>query len=165
MPLDLDLCPFVTKVELKNVNVNFHAKVGYWASTSHLQDYKIYGAMIKMFMLKFFINLPQPFGNNPWPTHPTNRNFKTRFHQQCDYLLGFQAPKKINNSILEKKWSKNESNAKDNPCEAPALTYSKEMDQLVEANIITNDMEEKDSTICADVRMMELDDEKKSMMP
>ncbi len=96
----------------------------------------------------------------------TNRNFRTRFHQHCDYLLGFQAPKKINNSILEKKWPWNKSNVEDNPYEAPTLTYNKEMDQLVEANIITNEVEEEeDSTTCADVGMTESDDEEESTMP
>jgi len=78
-PSDFDLYSFVTKVELKNVDVDFQAKVGYWASTNHLQDYKICGTMIKMFMPKFLNSLPQPPRNNPWPTHLTNQNFRTRF--------------------------------------------------------------------------------------
>jgi hypothetical protein len=58
--------------------------------------------MIKMLIMKFLSNLPQPPRNNPWLRNPTNKNFRTQFHQQCDCLLGFQVAKKINNSILEK---------------------------------------------------------------
>jgi hypothetical protein len=79
-PSNLGLYLFVEKRQLKSVDGEFQAKVGYWASTNHLQDYKIYGIVIKMFIPKFLRSLPQPLGDNPWPTHPTNRNFRTRFH-------------------------------------------------------------------------------------
>jgi hypothetical protein len=46
--------------KLKNVDAKFQTKVGYWASTNHLQGYKIYGTMIKMFKLEFLSNLQQP---------------------------------------------------------------------------------------------------------
>jgi hypothetical protein len=39
-------------------------------------------------------------------------------------------------------------NAKDDPYEAPIFAYSKEMDQLVEANIISSEVEEEDSIAC-----------------
>ncbi len=42
--------------------------------------------MIKMLILKFLSNLPQPLRDNPWLGNPTNINFKTQFHQQCDYF-------------------------------------------------------------------------------
>ncbi len=74
-------------------------------------------------------------------------------------------PKKINNSILEKKWPRNESYVEDNPYEAPTFTYNNEMDQLVETNTITNEVEDEDSIACADARMTKLDDEEESMMP
>ncbi len=57
--------------------------------------------MIKMFMPKFLNSLPQPPRNNPRLARSTNTNFKTRFHQQCDYLLGFQTPKRISDSIFK----------------------------------------------------------------
>jgi hypothetical protein len=56
-----------------------------WASINHLQDYKIYGTMIKMFKSKFMSNLQQPPRNNPWPTNPANRNFKTQFHRRLTF--------------------------------------------------------------------------------
>jgi hypothetical protein len=37
-------------------------------------------------------------------------------------------PKKISDSILEKKWPKNKSNVKDDPYETPTLAYNKGMD-------------------------------------
>jgi hypothetical protein len=46
---DLDDYPSADKLELKNIDVEFQAKVGYWASYNHLHDYKIYEIMIKMF--------------------------------------------------------------------------------------------------------------------
>jgi hypothetical protein len=52
----LDLYPFVAKAEVKIVDAEFHVEVGYWASTNHLQAYKICGTMIKMFMLEFLNN-------------------------------------------------------------------------------------------------------------
>jgi len=116
-------------------------------------------------MPKLMNNLQQPPRDNPWLAHPTNRYFRTRFHQQCNYMLGFQVPKKINDSILEKKWRRNESNAKDDPYETLAFAYIKEMDQLVEANTITNKVEEEDSIICVDAKMMKLDHKEKNTMP
>ncbi len=79
-PLNLDLYLFVTKVELKSVDAKFQAEVGYQAFTNQLQNYKIYGIMIKMFMLEFLSSLPQPLGDNQWPAHLTNQNFRTIFH-------------------------------------------------------------------------------------
>ncbi len=157
--------PFVAKGKLKNVDVEFQAEVEYWASTNHLQDYKIYGTMIKMFMSKFLNNLPQPPRNNPWLPHSTNKKYKTRFHQQCDSLLRFQTPKKINDSIFFFKWPRNESNAKDDLYETSTFAYNREMDQLVEANTIINEVEEEDSIECVNVKMMELDDENENIMP
>jgi hypothetical protein len=42
--------------------------------------------------------------------------------------LGFNAPQKINNSILEKNWPRNYGNAKDDPYETPIFAYDIEMD-------------------------------------
>jgi len=39
------------------------------------------------------------------------------------------------------------------------------MDQLVEANTITNEVEEEDSTTCANVEIMESDDKENNTMP
>jgi hypothetical protein len=87
--LNLDLYLSINKRKLKNVNIEYQTKVGYWASFNHLQDYKIYGTVIKIFLPKFLNGLRQPLKNNPWPTHPMNKNFRTQFHQHCDYLFGF----------------------------------------------------------------------------
>ncbi len=105
-------------------------------SINHLQDYKICVIVIKMFISKFLNNLPQPLGNNPWPKDPTNKNFKTQFHQQCDYLLGFQVFSKIKDLVLEKKRLRNDIDVKDDPYKTPTLAYNREMDQLVVANIV-----------------------------
>jgi hypothetical protein len=51
---NLDLYLFFFKMELKNVIVEFQARVGYWSSINHLQDYKIYGTMIKMLSRSFW---------------------------------------------------------------------------------------------------------------
>jgi hypothetical protein len=51
----------------------------------------------------------------------------------CDYLLGFQEPKKINDSVLKKKWPKNDLNVEDDPYETLILAYNKEMNQLAMA--------------------------------
>ncbi len=99
-------------------------------------------------------NFQQPLADNPWPTHLTNRNFRTRFHQQCNYLLGFNAPQKKKKKSIEKKnWPRNNADAKDDPYETLILAYSKEMDQLVEVNIIRNEVDENDYDTCPNGRM------------
>jgi hypothetical protein len=124
-PSNLDLYPSIAKEEMKSVDAKFQVKVRYWASTNHLEDYKIYGTKIKMFMLDFLNNLPQ---SHPWPAHSTNKKFRTRFHRQCNYLLGFQAPKNISDSILENKWPRNKSDAEDDPYETLTFAHNEEMD-------------------------------------
>jgi hypothetical protein len=44
--------------------------------------------------------------------------------------LGFQAPKKINNSIIVKNLPKNDSSVEDDPNEIITLVYNREMNQL-----------------------------------
>jgi hypothetical protein len=79
--------------------------------------------------------------------------------------LKFQTSKKINDSILERKLPKNNSNIKDDPYETLVLVYNMEMDQLMEANTISNKVEEKNFTTCPIGEMTKLDDEEKSMVP
>jgi hypothetical protein len=55
--------------KLKSVNAKFQVEVAYWASRNGLQDYKIYGTIIKMSIPKFFNSLPQTLVNNPWTMH------------------------------------------------------------------------------------------------
>jgi hypothetical protein len=43
------------------------------------------------------------------------------------------------------------------PYKALILTYSKEMDQLVEANTNTSEVEEKDFEVCIDGKLIESD--------
>jgi len=84
-----------------------------------------------MFILEFLSNLPQPLGDNPWSINLINRNFRTQFHRQCAYLLGFQKPKKIDDSILKRKWLRNNLHVEDDPYETLIFAYNKEMDQQV----------------------------------
>jgi hypothetical protein len=56
--------PVSIKKKLKSVAVKFQAEVGYWAPTNYLQDYKIYGIVIKMFIPESVSNLPQPPKDN-----------------------------------------------------------------------------------------------------
>jgi hypothetical protein len=103
---DLDNYLSIDKRELKNIDAKFQEKIGYWAFYNHLQDYKIYGTMIKMFCLEFLNNLWQHPKENPWPIHSINENYKTWFYRQCDYLLRFQAKRKISESLLLQNWLK-----------------------------------------------------------
>jgi len=50
--------------------------------------------------------------------------------------LGFQASKKINDLVLEKRWPRNNIDAKDDPYKTHAFAYNREMDQLVVVNIV-----------------------------
>ncbi len=74
-------------------------------------------------------------------------------------------PKKISNSILENKWPRNDSNVKDDPYKALVFTYSRELDQLVEANTISNEVEEEDFVVCPNGEMTESNDKKESSVP
>jgi hypothetical protein len=74
-------------------------------------------------------------------------------------------PKKINDSILEKKWPINDLDVENDPYEALVLACSTEMDQLVEANTISNKVEEEASVVCPNGGMMELNDKKESVVP
>jgi len=76
-PKDLDLYPKVGKKEMKFINAEYQVQVGYWARKNGLQDYKIYAIVICMFDENFFNDLQQDLGNNPWPTHLRNQNYKT----------------------------------------------------------------------------------------
>jgi len=78
--------------------------------------------------------------------------------------LGFQTSKK-NDSILERKWPRNEPDIKDDPYEAPVLACEMEMDQLTKANTISYETEEKDFTACPNGEMTKLDDKKEKMVP
>ncbi len=61
-------------------------------------------------------------------------------------MFEFQADRRIRESILLRKWSKNVSDAEDNAYETPILTYNRELDVLVLANSITkSDVEEENS--------------------
>jgi hypothetical protein len=84
--------------------------------------------MIKMFILAFLSILPQPPRDNPWLVDPTNKKITTSFHCQCNYLLGFQASRKISYLVLEKKWPRNDTDVKDDPYQTPTFFYDKEMD-------------------------------------
>jgi hypothetical protein len=65
---------------------------------------------------------------------------------QCDYLLGFQTKRRINESILLQKWPRNVSNTKDNAYETIVLAYSRELDLLVLASSITKSYVEEDNS-------------------
>ncbi len=60
-----------------------------------------------------------------------------QFHRQCDYMLGFQAERRISESILLRKWLRNASNAKDDAYETKAFTYNRELDVLIWVSFIT----------------------------
>ncbi len=75
--------------------------------------------------MEFLNSLQQPLGNNPWPTYLKNQNYRTWFHKQCDYLIRFQAKRRINKSILLQKWSKSIFNIEDDVYETLIFAYNK----------------------------------------
>ncbi len=117
---------------MKSIDVEYQIQVGYWATRNHLQDYKIYVTVICMFDENFLNSLLQPPRNNPWPTHSTNRNYKTQLLRQSNYLLGFMFPNKYSLEItINKKWPKNQSDPEEDKYESPTLVYFKEIDAMV----------------------------------
>jgi hypothetical protein len=91
-PLDLDLYPFVQKRKLKNVDAEFQVKVEYYMSINHLQDYKIYVTLTKMFISKFLSSLPQPLGDNPWPEIRQTKISKHDFIGNVIIFWDFKCP-------------------------------------------------------------------------
>jgi hypothetical protein len=95
-----------------------------------------------------------------------NQNYRMQFYRQCDYLLKFQANKRINKSILLQKWPRNAFDAKNNAYETLVLAYSKKLDILVFVNSITrSNVEEEnpppyleDVVTCSKEEMMNLED-------
>jgi hypothetical protein len=53
-----------------------------------------------------------------------NKIFRTRFHQQCDYLLRFHMSKKISESILQKNWPRIEFDKENDAYEILAFAYN-----------------------------------------
>jgi len=69
-----------------------------------------------------------------------------QLHRQCDYLFGFQVERKISESILLRKWSRNIFDVIDDAYETTIFAYNRELDLLVLANNITrSNVEEKSS--------------------
>jgi hypothetical protein len=68
------------------------------------------------------------------------------FHKQCDYLLGFQVDKRMNKSILLRKWPRNSSDVVNDAYETPILAYNRELDVFVLANSITISNVEEESS-------------------
>ncbi len=56
-----------------------------------------------MFIKDFLNNLRQPLGDNPWPAHLTNQNYKSQLWRQIDYLFGFVFQNKYSLKIAIKK--------------------------------------------------------------
>jgi len=83
--------------------------------------------VMKMFITKFFNNLPQKHQEKSMKKTPKNWNFRMSFHWQCKYMLVLY---KKNNSILTKNWSRNDLDAKDDPYEVTIMAYDREMDQI-----------------------------------
>jgi hypothetical protein len=65
--LDLDLHPPIDPNKLARVDAKYKQKVGHWASSNRLQNYKIYANVIHMFIPNFLDNLQHAPINHPWP--------------------------------------------------------------------------------------------------
>jgi hypothetical protein len=62
-------------------------------------------------------------------------------------LLGFQAKRKINESILLQKWQRNNFDAKNNAYETTIFAYSRNLDLLISTNSIIRSDVEKESSL------------------
>lgn len=79
-------------------------------------------------------------------------------------MLGLNAPEKISNSILEKNWRRNDSNANDDLYEAPIFVYNRQMDPPMEVNKINSEVEKEHFETCLDGEMTKSSDEEKTMV-
>ncbi len=77
---------------MKVIDANYNVRMGYWALTNNVQEYKVYATMIQKFNLDFLNNLQQAFKDNLWPVEPTNHNYKIRLLRQIEYMLGMNKP-------------------------------------------------------------------------
>jgi predicted ribosome quality control (RQC) complex YloA/Tae2 family protein len=79
-------------------------------------------------------------------------------------MLGFQAKRRINKSILLRKWLRNISNVEDDEYETPILAYNRKLDLLVSTSSITrSDVEEKNSPPYPKDVMMNLEKKTKNL--
>jgi hypothetical protein len=62
----------VDKRKLKSANAKYQAEVGYWSSFNHLQDYKIYGIVIKTCEQLVTTSYKQPMASTP--NEPKSQN-------------------------------------------------------------------------------------------
>ncbi len=77
-------------------------------------------------------SLLQPLGNNLWPTHSTNKNYRTQLLRQSNYLLGFVSPNKYSLDItINKKWLENPNDLEEDKYESPPFVYRKETNAIV----------------------------------
>ncbi len=86
--------------------------------------------MICMFDEDFFNSLLQLPGENPWLTHLTNQNYRTRLSKQSNYLLGFVSPNKYSLKI-NKKWPENQSDLEENEYRSVTHVYCRETNAMV----------------------------------
>jgi hypothetical protein len=54
---NLDLYPTMDQRQMKVIDVDYSVRMGYWASRSDMQEYKVYAIVIWMFDLDFFEHL------------------------------------------------------------------------------------------------------------
>ncbi len=74
---NLDLYSTMDHKQMKVIDVDFNARVGYWALKNNMQEYKFYVIMIWMFDSNFVNNLRQVPRNNLWLAELTNCNYMT----------------------------------------------------------------------------------------
>jgi hypothetical protein len=54
---DLDFYPTMDHKQMKGIDVEYSAKVGYWTLRNNVQEYKVHVIVIQMFDSKFLNNL------------------------------------------------------------------------------------------------------------
>ncbi len=80
--------------------------------------------MICMFDKDFLNNLLQHSGDNLWPTHPTNQNYRIWLLKYFDYPLGFVYLNKYSLEMaINKKWPKNQRGMEEDEYKSPTLHY------------------------------------------
>lgn len=65
--------------------------------------------------------------------HSTNQNHKIVFLEAVYYLLGFQLERRfcLKDTFLQKNWSKNVFDSKNDVYESPKFVYNKKIDSMV----------------------------------
>jgi hypothetical protein len=92
-----------------------------------LQDYKIYGTVIKKVCPSVSKQLATSWSKS-MASRPDDLKFQNKLQSVVWLLVGIQGGKKKSETIFEKNWPRNVSNLEEDPYESSIVSYNKYME-------------------------------------